>query len=106
MVVHYEAKWRGITFVTSRQGLGVTGGSPLGFDVGAKPGAGGTLLGLDMGVRGMKVGGRRLLKVPPQLAYGKKGYGEIPPNATVDFDVELLSVKTNAVGFRTKLVEG
>jgi len=106
VVVHYEAKWRGITFVTSRQGLGVTGGSPLGFDVGAKPGAEETLAGLDIGVRGMKVGGRRLLKVPPQLAYGKKGYGEIPPNATVDFDVELLSVKTSAVGFRTKLVEG
>lgn len=106
VVVHYEAKWKGVTFVTSRQGMGVTGGSPLGFDVGAKPGAGGTLAGLDLGVRGMRVGGRRLLKVPPQLAYGKKGYGEIPPNATVDFDVELLSVKTSAVGFKVKLVEG
>jgi hypothetical protein len=50
-----------------RQGIGVTGGNPLGFDVGAVPGAGGTLKGLDLGVRGMKVGGRRKLLVPPEL---------------------------------------
>lgn len=63
---------QGITFITSRQGMGVTGGSPLGFDVGAH-GAGGTLKGLDLGVRGMRVGGRRKLKVPPALGYGDKG---------------------------------
>ena len=49
----------------------MTGGSPLGFDVGAR-GAGGTLKGLDYGVRGMRVGGQRKLKVPPELAYGDK----------------------------------
>jgi FKBP-type peptidyl-prolyl cis-trans isomerase len=92
--------------VCSRQGLGVTGGSPLGFDVGAKQGAGGTLKGIDLGVRGMRIGGRRLLKVPAGLAYGSRGYGEIPPNAVIDVDMELLSIKTSAVGFRTKLVEG
>ena len=43
VVVHFEAKWKGVTFITSRQGMGVTGGTPLGFDVGAKPGVGGTL---------------------------------------------------------------
>lgn len=48
VVVHYEARWRGVTFMTSRtQWGGVTGGQPLGFDVGAK-GAGGTLPGLDL----------------------------------------------------------
>lgn len=93
VVIHFEAKWRGITFMTSRQGMGVTGGNPLGFDVGARPGAGGTLKGLDLGVRGMHVGGRRKLIVPASLAYGSKGYGEVPPGATLDFDVELLSIK-------------
>ena len=52
--------------------MGVTGGSPLGFVVGAR-GAGGTLRGLDLGVRGMRVGGRRKLIVPPELGYGSRG---------------------------------
>lgn len=53
--------------------MGVTGGQPFGFDVGAKPGRGGAgIRGLDLGVRGMRVGGRRKLLVPPNLAYGDK----------------------------------
>jgi len=106
VVVHFDAKWRGITFVTSRQGMGVAGGSPLGFDVGASPGAGGTLKGLDLGVRGMRVGGQRKLLVPSKLAYGQKGYGEIPPGADLTIDVQLLSIKLNAIGTQVKLVEG
>ncbi|KAK9821736.1 hypothetical protein WJX81_000095 [Elliptochloris bilobata] len=106
VVVHYEARWRGVTFMTSRtQWGGVTGGQPLGFDIGAK-GAGGTLPGLDLGVRGMRVGGQRKLLVPPNLAYGSRGYGEIPSDATLEFDVELLSIKSSPFGFRSKLVEG
>jgi FKBP-type peptidyl-prolyl cis-trans isomerase len=88
------------------QGMGVTGGTPLGFDVGAKVGAGGTLKGLDLGVRGMRVGGQRRLLVPPNLAYGTKGYGEVPPGATLTVDVALLSIKTSPIGTRVKLVEG
>ena len=72
VVVHYEAKWRGITFVTSRQGVGVTGGEPYGFDVGAT-GSTMALRGLDVGVRGMRRGGVRKLIVPPELAYGDRG---------------------------------
>ena len=46
--------------------MGVTGGTPIGFDVGAKK-EGGTLPGLDLGVRGMRQGGQRKLLVPPNL---------------------------------------
>ncbi|KAK6942706.1 FKBP-type peptidyl-prolyl cis-trans isomerase domain [Dillenia turbinata] len=79
VAVHYVAKWKGITFMTSRQGLGVGGGTPYGFDVGQSE-RGTVLKGLDLGVQGM----RRLLIVPPELAYGSKGVQEIPPNATIE----------------------
>ncbi|KAJ0088545.1 hypothetical protein Patl1_32324 [Pistacia atlantica] len=81
--VHYVAKWKNITFMTSRQGLGVGGGTPYGFDVGQSE-RGNVLKGLDLGVEGMHVGGQRLLIVPPELAYGSKGVQEIPPNATIE----------------------
>jgi FKBP-type peptidyl-prolyl cis-trans isomerase len=49
--------------------------------------------GWDEGVRGMKVGGQRRLVVPPHLGYGERGAGgAVPPNATLVFDLELLSV--------------
>ncbi|KAL3716458.1 hypothetical protein ACJRO7_008112 [Eucalyptus globulus] len=83
VAVHYVAKWKGITFMTSRQGLGVGGGTPYGFDVGQSE-KGNVLKGLDLGVQGMRVGGQRLLIVPPKLAYGSKGVQEIPPNATIE----------------------
>ncbi|WIA08928.1 hypothetical protein OEZ86_011517 [Tetradesmus obliquus] len=107
VAIHYDVKFRNITFMTSRQGIGVTGGNPLGFDVGQPAGsAGSTLPGIDLGVRGMRVGGQRRVLVPPELGYGSRGVGEIPPNATLQVDIELLSIKTSAFGYRTKLVEG
>ena len=49
--------------------------------------------GWELGIPGMKVGGKRRLVVPPQLAYGEKGLGSaVPPNATLVFDLELVSV--------------
>ncbi|KAB5519893.1 hypothetical protein DKX38_024212 [Salix brachista] len=57
VAVHYVAKWKGITFMTSRQGLGVGGGTPYGFDVGQSE-RGAVLKGLDLGVEGMRVGGQ------------------------------------------------
>jgi hypothetical protein len=68
--------------------------------VGKKPfqvdiGAGGVIKGWDLGLPGMKVGGKRKLTIPSKLAYGKTGHPpDIPPNATLVFDIELLSVGT------------
>lgn len=64
-------------------------GDPFAFPLGA----GHVIGGWDEGVQGMKVGGTRVLTIPPELGYGARGAGgAIPPNATLVFEVELLSV--------------
>ena len=51
------------------------------------------ILGWQQGIPGMKIGGRRLFIIPPTLAYGSQGAGNIPPNETLIFVVDLLAVK-------------
>jgi FKBP-type peptidyl-prolyl cis-trans isomerase len=66
------------------------GGAPFQFRIGAHQ----VIQGWEEGVAGMKVGGKRQLRIPADLAYGQKGYpGVIPPNATLVFDVQLVDVQ-------------
>jgi peptidylprolyl isomerase len=80
----YENGKKGAKFDSS-----VDRGYPFMF----KLGKGEVIQGWDDGVATMKVGGKRTLIIPPAIAYGTRGAGSIPPNATLIFDIDLLGVK-------------
>ena len=77
----------------------LTNGKKFDSSVGRGPfsfilGRGEVIKGWDRGVKGMKIGGIRKLTIPSHLGYGERGAGaDIPPNATLLFDVELLKVE-------------
>jgi peptidylprolyl isomerase len=84
--VHYTGRFQdGRVFDSS-----VSRGEPITFPLGE----GRVIKGWDEGIALMKVGGKAQLVIPPELAYGERGAGGvIPPNATLTFDVELVSVE-------------
>jgi peptidylprolyl isomerase len=86
LVVHYTGTLEdGTKFDSS-----VDRGQPFTFQIGV----GQVIRGWDQGIITMKVGGKRRLTIPPELAYGERGAGSvIPPNATLIFEIELLEIK-------------
>jgi len=82
--VQYTGKLEnGTVFDTS------AGKAPIEFPLGQ----GYVIKGWELGITGMKVGGKRLLIIPPDMAYGDKDNGPIPANSTLIFEVELVGVK-------------
>ena len=76
---------KGVKFDSSRDR-----GTPFAF----KLGVGQVIQGWDLGVAGMMVGERRILTIPPELGYGDRGSGpDIPPGASLLFDVELVEIR-------------
>ena len=90
VTVHYEGRLTdGRVFDASRKR-----GQPFAFTIGA----GQVIRGWEQGVAGMKIGETRRLTIPPELGYGANGAGNvIPPNATLVFDIELLTVSNPIV---------
>ena len=90
--VHYTGKLQDGTKFDSSYDRG----QPFSFQIGLRE----VIKGWEIGLMGMKVGGKRTLIIPPELAYGDRGAGDlIPPNATLTFDIEIVAIKPPGYGF-------
>jgi FKBP-type peptidyl-prolyl cis-trans isomerase len=81
--VNYTGKLADGTVFDSSEGK-----EPITFTLGS----GEIIPGFEQGIIGMQVGGKRVLTIPPSLAYGPDDYGPIPGNSTLTFEVELVSI--------------
>jgi len=88
VVVNY-AGWLYNPAASDFKGTAFDSGTDLKFKIGA----GSVIAGFEQGVTGMKVGGKRTILIPSNLAYGASGRGSIPPNAGLVFEVELTKVQ-------------
>ena len=89
--VHYTGKLQDGTKFDSSYDRG----APFSFQIGLRQ----VIEGWEIGLMGMKVGGKRTLIIPSELAYGERGAGDlIPPNATLTFDVEIVAVQDPGYG--------
>ena len=88
VTVHYVGMLEnGTTFDSS-----VDRGEPVTFALGV----GQLIQGFEEGIRGMNVGGKRNLTIPPELGYGESGFPpDIPPNSTLVFEIELLEIQAS-----------
>ena len=90
--VHYTGKLQDGTKFDSSYDRG----EPISFQIGLRQ----VIEGWETGLMGMKVGGKRTLVIPPELAYGEIGVGDlIPPNATLIFDIEIVDVEAPDYAF-------
>ncbi|MEP7118687.1 MAG: FKBP-type peptidyl-prolyl cis-trans isomerase [Acidobacteriota bacterium] len=89
VVVNYTG-WLYVTTTADNKGTQFDTGN--GF-VRSVLGGGGVIVGFDRGIIGMRVGGRRRVVIPPELGYGSAASGAIPGNATLIFELELISAQ-------------
>ena len=91
--LHVNVHYTGWLYSNGVKGAKFDSSKDRGDTFGFALGAGQVIRGWDEGVQGMRVGGTRVLVIPPELGYGARGAGGvIPPNATLMFEVELIDI--------------